>query len=185
MAGRVFPALGGCKIAFSHHVDIIQALRPVSMPSCSYLLYQANDLHPLMHFHLPSILTLEVKCAQWNVWRGNPQLATLCRVVATGVKSLTHLSVHVECSERLLVYILNLVPALTILELGVARHNALSTTFFQAFIVREPNADGASDMVGLPRHTTAPLCPSLNHFHLHYRRWLRGPRQKGTYRSLW
>ena len=175
MAGHVFPAMNECDIIFPHHADTIQALQPVSMPSCSYFLYHSNDLHPFAQFHLPSLQDLEVKCGQWNVWRGNPQLAALCPVFAAGAKSLTCLHLDVECSGRLLVYMLTLVPALLDLSLEVARPDALSTTFFQAFIVREPNADRASDMVGPRSQTIAPLCPSLSSLHLHYRRWLRGP----------
>jgi hypothetical protein len=114
MAGHVFPALEKCYIIFPHHADIIQALQPVSMPSCSFLLYHSNDLHPLTHFHLPSLKSLDVKSGQWNVWRGNPQLAALCPVVAAGPKSLTGLHLDVECSEQLLVYMLKLVPALKV-----------------------------------------------------------------------
>jgi len=175
MAGHVFPALEECEVNFPHNADIIQALQPVTMPSCSYFLYHSNDLHPFAHFHLPSLKMLDVKSGQWNVWRGNPQLAALCPVFSAGAKSLTELRLDVECSEQLLVHMLNLVPVLKHLWLGVARPNALSTTFFQEFIVREPSADGASDVVGPPSQAIAPLCPSLDSLDLHYRRWLRGP----------
>jgi len=178
MAGHVFPALEHCDIKFPRHVDIIQALQPVTMPSCIYFRYHSNDLHPLAQFHLPSLRELDVKCGQWNVWRGNPHLAALCPVVAAGAIRLVDLRLDIECSEQLLVYMLSLVPRLEWLQLGLARPNALSTTFFQAFIVREPNADGASDMVGPPNQTITPLCPSLKSLQLHYKRWLRGPDKK-------
>jgi len=178
MAGHVFPALEHCDVKFPRHADIIRALQPVRMPSCFYFQYHSNDLHPLAQFHLPSLRVLDVKCGQWNVWRGNPQLAALCPVAAAGAKSLTELQLDIECSEQLLLYMLSLVPALTVLWLGLARPNALSTAFFQAFIVREPNADGSSDMVGPPGQATAPLCPLLESLDLQYRRWLRGPDKK-------
>jgi len=178
MAGHVFPALEHCDVKFPCHADIIQALQPVTMPSCFYFRYHSNDLHPLAQFHLPSLRVLDVKSGQWNVWRGNPHITTLCPVVAAGAKSLTELRLDVECSEQLLLYMLSLIPALTVLWLGLARPNALSTTFFQAFIVREPNADGSSDMVGPPGQATAPLCPLLESLDLQYRRWLRGPDKK-------
>ena len=178
MAGHVFPALEQCEVKFPHHADIIQDLRPVSMPLCSHLLYYSNDLRPIAQFHLPSLNKLDVKSGQWNVWKGNPQLAALCHVAAAGAKSLTELRLDVKCGEQLLVYMLSLVPALELLWLELRHPSALSTTFFQAFIVREPNADNASDMVGAPRHPIALLCPSLRSFYLHYRRWLRGPDNK-------
>ena len=115
-----------------------------------------------------------MKCSQWNVWRGNPQLAALCLVFAAGAKNLVFLDLAVECSERLLAYMLSLVPALELLSLKLSRPDSLSTTFFQAFIVREPNAGRAFDMVGPPSQAIAPLCPSISSLNLHYRRWLRG-----------
>jgi len=184
MAGHVFPAIKMCSIVFPHHGDILQALQPVTMPSCFDFTYHSNNLHPLTRFYLPPLRTLHVKCGQWNVWRGNPQLAVLCPLVASGANSLTSLTLAIECSEQLLVYMLSLVPALQFLELRLARPNSLSTTFFQAFIVREPNGDSASDMVGPPSQPIAPLCPSLHSLCLHYRRWLRGPDNKALIVAL-
>jgi len=184
MAGHAFLTLKACNIIFPHHGDIIQALQPVTMPSCSYFRYHSNNLHPLTRFHLPSLRTLDVKSGQWNVWRGNPQLAALCPLVAGGAKSLTSLTLDIECSEKLLVYMLSLVPALQKLLLRLARPNGLSTTFFQAFIVREPNDDSASDMVGSPSQAITPLCPSLHSLRLHYRRWLGGPDNKALIVAL-
>jgi len=178
MAGHVFPALEHCNVKFPHHADIIQALQPVTMPSCYYFRYHSNDLHPLAQFHLSSLRVLDVKSGQWNVWRGNPHLAALCPVVRARAKSLTELRLDVECSEQLLLYMLSLIPALTVLWLGLARPNALSTTFFQAFIIREFNADGVSDMVVPSGQAAAPLCPLLESLDLQYRRWLRGPDKK-------
>jgi len=178
MASQVFSALESCRVESPHHADIIQAHQHVNMPTCSHFIYHSNDLRPLAQFHLPSLEILDVKSGQWNAWRGNPQLAALCPVVITGAMSLTELRLNVECSEQLLAYMLGLVPALEQLWLGLARPNALSTTFFQAFIVREPNSDGASDIIGPPSQSIAPLCPSLALIHLHYRRWLRGPDKK-------
>jgi len=175
MAGNAFPALRTCHITFPHHVDTIQALQPVNMPSCNSLTYNSNDLHPLTHFYLPPLSRLHVKSGQWNTWRGNRQLAILYPIVTAGAQSLTDLHLDVTCREQLLIYMLRLVPALKYLSLGLASPNALSITFFQAFIVREPNVDNASDMVRPPSRTIAPCCPSLRLLQLRYRRWLRGP----------
>ena len=178
MAGHVFPALEKCRIIFPHHADTIHAFQPVTMPSCSFLLYNSNDLHPLTQFRLPSLEALDVKNAQWNVWRGNLQLADLCHVVSARPQCLTVLRLDVRCSERLLVSLLELAPALAELWLGLVHPNALSKTFFQAFIVRELHAVGVSKMFGQPSQMVAPLCPSLTLLHLHYKRWMRGPDKK-------
>ena len=175
MAGRAFPSLERCRVIFPHHADTLHASQPVTMPSCSFLLYQSNDLQSLTQFHLPSLDTLDVKSAQCNVWRGNPQLASIYPLLAARPQCLTLLRLDVQCSEQLLVYILKLAPTLEELWLGLAHPNALSKRFFQEFIVREPNADDISAMVGPPTQTIVTLCPSLRLLHLHYRRWMRGP----------
>ena len=175
MSGRVFPVLERCRIIFPHHADTLYADQPVTMPSCSIVLYHSNDIHPLTQFHLPSLDTLDVKSAQWNVWRGNPQLASLCSTVAAASQRLTILRLDFRCKEQLLVYMLKLAPVLEELWLGLAHPNALSKTFFRAFIVQDPHEDGISTMFGPPSQTIAPLCPSLKSLHLHYRRWMRGP----------
>ena len=175
MAGHVFPALEKCRIIFPLHADTIHALQPVAMPSCSLLLYHSNDLHPLTQFHLPLLDTLDVKNAQWNAWGGNPQLASLCPIVAASPQTLTVLRLDVKCSDRLLGYMLGLAPALEALWLGLAHPNVLSKSLFQAFIIRESYAGSESEMVGPPSQAIAPLCPSLKLLHLHYKRWMRGP----------
>ena len=184
MAGHTFPALEKCHIIFPQHADIIHASQPVTMPSCSFLLYHSNDLHPLAQFNLPSLDALDVKNGQWNVWRGNPQLPSLCPIVAARPQSLTVLHLDVKCSDRLLGYLLELSPALEELWLGLAHPNALSKNFFQAFIVREPNVDSVSEVVGSPSQGIAPLCPSLKLLHLHYQRWMRGPDKKALVVAL-
>ena len=176
MAGRTFPSLERCRIIFPHHADTLQAFQPVTMPSCSFLLYHSNVLHPLTQFRLPSLDALDVGNAQWNVWRGNLHLVNLCSMVAATSQRLTLLRLDVRCSEQLLVYMLKLAPVLEELWLGLSHPNALSKTFFHAFIVREPiNADSVSAMGGPPSRT---ICPSLKSLHLHYRRWMRGPDKK-------
>jgi len=178
MAGHVFPALETCRITYPHHVDTIHALQAVTMPSCTSLTYNSNDLHPLTHFYLPPLSRLDVESGQWNTWRGNRQLAALYPIFTAGAHSLTFLQLDITCSEKLLIYMLRLVPALERLSLGLASPNALSMSFFQAFIVREPNVDNASDMVKPPSQTIALSCPSLERLKLRYRRWLRGPDKK-------
>ena len=184
MSGHVFPALEKCRIIFPHHADTIHAFQSVTMPSCSFLLYNCNDLHPLSHFHLPSLEALDVRNAQWNIWRGNPQLASLCPIVAATPQSLTVLRLDVQCSEGLLACMLKLTLVLEELWLALAHPSLLSETFFQAFIVREPNADSVSEMIGPPIQTIAPLGPKLRFLHLHYKRWMRGPDKKGLVVAL-
>ena len=172
MAGRVFPALGECSIKFPHHIDTI-TLQPVTMPSCTDLEYESNDLRPLACFHHPPLARLGVKCGQWSVWRGNAQLVALCPIFTA--QSLTYLHLSVQCSEWLLVEILRLVPTLTTLFLVLASPHALSEAFFLAFVATASNAGSPSEIVGPPGQTRPRLCPSLLNLYLGFKRWLRVP----------
>ena len=164
MAGRTFPALEECSIMFPRHADAIQS---VYMPSCSILKYHSNNLGTLEHFHHPPLAKLEVKCSQWNPWRGNRQLTALHPIFAA--QSLTCLHLEIKCSERLLAYMLGLVPALEELWMGLSNPNALSSAFFMAFAAGRRNASGGSS-----NQTIAPLCRQLRLLHLQYKRWSRG-----------
>jgi len=177
MAGKVFPALERCSITFPHHIDAICVQpRPVTMLACKYLTYDSNDLDPLRHFHHPPLDNLKVRSGQWNVRRGNPQFVAICPTVFASAQSLTWLDLEVQCSERLLVLALRLLPALEWLWLRLASPHALSETFFQGFVAIRSNAGGPCEMAALPR---LPLCAKLTEIRLHYRRWLRGPERKG------
>ena len=163
MAGRVFLALGECSIIFPHHADAIQS---VYMPSCSILKYDSNNLGALEHFHIYHLEKLEIKCCQERTSMGTRQLAALHPIFAA--QSLNCLHLEIKCSERLLAYMLRLVPALEELWMGLSSPHVLSSAFFLEFAAggRNPGPSG---------QTTASLCRNLRKLHLHYKRWLRGP----------
>jgi len=167
MAGQTFPSLQSCHIKFPHHVDTT-AFQPVIMPSCSDFTYDSNDLG---HFSLPALTSLGVKSEQWSKWRGDLQLAILQPIVFASAQSLTQLSLQVQCSEKLLAYMLALTPALELLWLGLASPRALSKAFFKAFISSHPSANAR---IGKTSEAAAVLCRGLRKLHLHYKRWLRG-----------
>jgi hypothetical protein len=162
---RIFPALEECSIIFPHHADAIQS---VYMPSCSILKYDSNNLSALEYFHVPHLDRLEVKCGQWRAWRGALQLVAARGIFAA--QGLTCLHLKIRCSERLLAYMLRIVPALEELWMGLSNHHALSSAFFRAFAAGRRNRSA-----GTLCQTVAPLCRKLKKLHLHYQRWLRGP----------
>ena len=164
MAGRIFPALKECSITFPNHANAIQF---VDMPSCSVLKYDSNKLGTLEHFHHPPLVRLEVRCSQWRTWRGNLQFVALHRIFAA--QSLTCLHLEIKCSERLLAYMLGLVPGLEELWMRLSGPHALSSAFFLTFA-----AGGCNASVGPLSQKTAPLCRQLRMLHLYYKRWSRG-----------
>ena len=165
IAGRTFPVLKECSIIFPHHADAIQS---VYMPSCSILKYHSNNLGALEHFHIPHLDRLKIKCGQWRAWRGTLQLFAVHPIFAT--QNLTCLRLEIKCSERLLAYMLRLVPALEELWLGLSSPHALSSAFFLAF------AAGGRDARG---QTVLQLCRKLRKLHLYYKRWSRGAERNG------
>ena len=170
MADQIFPALEECSIIFPHHADAIQS---VYMPSCSILKYDSNNLGTLEHFHHPPLAILEVKCGQWQTWSGTLQLFGLHPIFAS--QSLICLHLQIKCSEKLLVHMLELVPALEELWMGLSSPHALSCAFFLAFAAGERNATAS---IGTSSRAIRPLCRELKRLHVHYKRWLRGPERK-------
>ena len=164
MDGQTFSALEKCSIIFPQHADVIQS---VSMPSCSILKYDSNNLGALEHFHFSRLGELEVQCDESRKWSGDLQLAALRFIFAA--QSLTRLQLEIRCSEQLLAYMLRLVPTLEELWLGLLSPHALSSAFFLAFA-----AGGCNAIAGPPGQTIAPLCRQLKVLRLHYRRWSRG-----------
>ena len=164
MEGRVFVALEECSITFPHHSDTIQS---VFMPSCSNMKYYSNNLGTLEHFHISHLERLKIKCGQCRTWRGSLQLAALHPILVAG--SLTCLHLEIKCGERLLAYMLRLVPALEELWIRLSSPHALSSTFFLAFA-----AGGRKASAGPSSQTITPLGRKLRMLHLHYKRWSRG-----------
>ena len=171
MAGKVFPVLRECFITFPHQIDII-SLQPVTMPACTSLTYESNDLNPLRYFHHLPLAALAVKSGQWNITRGNRQLVAICHMIVYYAQSLTSLDLHVRCSQKLLVYMLSLLPALESLKLRLESPRALSETFFQAFVAATSNVDSPCEMGAPP---SLPICLKLAYLEVNYKRWLRGP----------
>ena len=164
MEGQTFSALETCSIIFPQHANTI---RSVSMPSCSILKYDSNNLRALEHFHFSCLDELEVQCGESRKWSGNLQLAALRFIFAA--QSLTRLRLEIRCTEQLLACMLRLVPALEELWLGLLSPHALSSAFFLAFA-----AGGRIAIAGSPGQTIAPLCRQLKELRLHYKRWSRG-----------
>ena len=175
MAGKVFPVLWWCSIIFPRQIDTIR-LQPVTMPACTYLEYDSNDLNPLRCLNQPPLVELRVKSGQWNATRGDLQLIAVCYMIVPCAQSLTWLDLQVRCSEQLLIYMLSLLPALNSLKLRLDSPSALSETFFKAFVATKSNADSPCEMGGLP---SLPLCLKLAELEVTYKRWLRDPERTG------
>ena len=168
-AGRIFLALKQCSIIFPHHADTIQS---VYMPSCLKLKYDSNNLGALEHFHIPHLDMLTIKCGQWRTWTGSLQLIAVRSIFAA--QSLTCLYMEIKCSERLLAYMLRLIPDLEELCMVLSSPHALSGAFFLAF------AGGGRNAIARPSSQAIdPLCRNLKILRLDYKRWSRGAERNG------
>ncbi len=165
MTGQIFPALAKCSIIFPQYADAIQS---VDMPSCWFLNYDSNNLSVLEHFHISTLKNLDIKCGQWRTWSGSLQLIRLRPIFAA--QSLTCLHLEIKCSERLLAYMLKLVPALKDLRMQFSSPHALSSAFFLLLA-----AGGRKATAGPSSQAIVPLGGKLRMLALHYKRWLRGP----------
>ena len=87
-------------------------------------------------------------------------------------QNLTKLDLQVRCGQKLLVYVLSLLPALKELILRLDSPCALNEAFFQEFILTKSNAYSPCEMGVLP---SLPLCLKLVQLNVNYKRWLRGP----------
>ena len=172
MAGKVFPVLQQCSITLPHQINTIYH-QPVTMPACTSLTYDSNDLDPLRCFGaLPLLAKLAATSGQWNVTRGNLQLMTICHIILPHAQSLTRLVLQVRCSGQLLIHMLSLIPALEVLELRLSSPRALNEPFFRSFIATKSNAGSPCEMSGVP---CLPVCLNLVELKVNYKRWLRGP----------
>ena len=106
---------------------------------------------------------------------GDPQLVALYPIAVASAQCLATLDLQVQCSERLLVLLLSLVPALDRLVLRLTSPHSLSEAFFQTFDATNSNADSPRELAALPR---LPLCVKLTTLEVHYKRWLRSPERK-------
>src|SRR5258706_5069976 len=171
MAGKVFPVLQSCDITSPHQIDTI-CRQPVTMPACTSLTFDSNNLDPLRYFHDLPLDQLSVTSGQWNITRGNLQLLSICHITISRALHLTELNIQIRCSQQLLTCILRLLPVLKALKLGLASPRALNETFFQAFANEKSNADSPHEVGALP---PVPLCSKLVELEVNYKRWLRGP----------
>ena len=171
MAGKVFSVLQSCNIIFPHHIDTI-CLQPVTMPACTSLTYDSNDLEPLKYFYGLPLAALTVTSGQWNARRGDVQLMSICYMAVQCAQTLTRLDLQIRCSEQLLNCLLRFLPALKALHLKLASPHALSEAFFREFVAKMSNADSPCEMGALP---SQPLCLKLVELEVYYERWVRSP----------
>ncbi len=178
MGGQVFSQLEDCTIIApltgpSLHHD-------VHLPACTKLHFENWDISRFGQFLAPALDHLRVESNAWSPYKGNEQLF---RLVRAGFGIPIHpqtLSLGVECKEKVLLAVLQLLPGLVELELDLPRPSALGKHFFTGLLAK-PGNQGTGELKFdwrelFRKNNTGwgcTVCPSLRILELKYKRWLR------------
>src|SRR5258706_3767536 len=178
MGGQVFSQLEDCTVIApltgpSLHHD-------VHLPACTKLHVENWDISRIAQFLAPALDHLRVKSNAWSPYKGNEQLLLLVRA---GFGMTIHpktLSLGVECKEKVLLAVLQLLPGIIELDLDLPRPSALGAHFFTGLLAKPGNQGTGElkfDWRELFRKSNTgwrcTICPSLRILELKYQRWLR------------
>ena len=177
MGGRLFPQLERCTIISPLPEPSLQS--DVHLPACTKLYFRNWTIFPLGQICAPLLYYLRVRSSAWSPYKGNIQVAQLCRTVF-GTSFPRILSLNVVCTDRLLLTLLRLLPDLKELGLYLPRLSALGKHFFTGLLAKP--GDQLTGKLKLDwkrfyeedRTGWKPtVCPSLKVLELHYEQWLR------------
>jgi len=128
MAGRQFPCLEECAILLPRHWEQIQQ-HEVQLPSCKKLAYHGYPMTIAQYFHVPEMRAMDLRSHDCNEQRVCQHLRHLCRVNGR-ISNLTTLHLTFQCSEQVLMKVLDYLTPLQELVLSIT-HPSPS---FQAFL---------------------------------------------------
>ena len=156
MAGRQFPYLEECAILLPHHWEVIQQ-HEVQLPSCEKLTYHGHPMSTAQHFHGPNMKAMEIKSDDCNDQRVYQQLRHLWTVDGR-ISHLTTLHLTFQCSERVLINMLEYMVPLQELVLSIA-HPSHSWEIFLKSLAAKPSTN------------EWPAWGQLGAYHREWERW--------------
>ena len=136
MAGRQFPCLEECAILLPHHWEVIRQYE-VQLPSCKKLTYHGHPMTTARYFHVPKMSAMELKSHDCNERRVYRSLNYLCRVDGR-ISKLTALHLTFQCSEQVLIQMLQYLAPLEELVLSIT-HPSLSWQNFLGSLAAKPS----------------------------------------------
>jgi hypothetical protein len=178
MGGQVFSQLENCTIIApltgpSLHHD-------VQLPACTQLHFENWNISPIGRFFAPGLDHLRVKSNAWSPYTGDGQVLQLFRAGFGTTVQPKYLSISVTCKDTVLLAVLQLLPELVGLKLGLSRPSALRKRFFTGLLAKPGNqvADKLKfDWRELFRENGTgwgcTICPHLRNLELTYQQWLR------------
>jgi len=185
MYNRTFPNLVECTIIWPRFPETLLGQGGVELSSCTSFTYDDHLLQPLEAFKLSSIDKLVVRNNAWNRPRGGQQLSFIWGPNASMESIIKPRILHLDtqCYDHHLITVLEMIPHVEELILGLVRPDALGKKFLLAMVAKRGRGnfhptsieagEGVSS-VDSGSAWTASLCPNLRVFGLKYRRWLRG-----------
>ena len=118
MAGRQFLCLEECAILLPRHWEVIQQ-HEVQLPSCRKLTYHGHPMITARYFHVPKMREMELKSNDYNEQRVYQHIRHLCRVDGR-ISKLTALQLTFQCSEKVLIKVMEYLTSLQELVLSIA-----------------------------------------------------------------
>jgi len=137
MAGREFPCLEECAILLPRHWEQIQL--PVQLPSCKKFTYHGHPMTAAQYYHFPEMRAMDLGSHDCNEQRVYQDLHLLCRVNER-IYDLTTLHVTFQCSERVLMNVLEYLVPLQELTLSITHPSPAFQNFLES-LVAKPSTD--------------------------------------------
>jgi len=151
------------------------------LPVCKEIFYESRLINPLTSFYAPVLLLLSISNNQWSKSRGDAQALSLSNTALESgrLSSARILHLTIECSDRVLIQMLLLLPQLEELFLTLQRPSALGSRFFDSLLAKP--TDSCEDRIGSAWYLWAEksgdwrsdICPSLRLLELRYEREAR------------
>jgi hypothetical protein len=171
MVGRQFDRLQHCSITSPQSRNAsLNSLR-ILLPACTTLTYDGVSAEVLGQFDAPRINTMVVQSRTWSIFRGDIVLHTVWGGHrSTGIPRPRVLRLGVQCSDQVLINMLQHHRTLEELELYLARPSSLGTSFFNSLLAKPVASNGMMDN---ENEWEVSSYPSLKVLRLQYQRWLR------------
>ena len=139
MAGRQFPCLEECAILLPHHWETFQQ-HQVQLPSCKKLTYHGYPMTTAQFFHVPEMRAMELISHDCNERRAYQHLLHLYRVDGR-ILNLTTLHITFQCSEQVLIKVLEYLVPLQNLVLSIAHPSPYWQDFLESLAAKPSTND--------------------------------------------
>ena len=139
MAGRHFPFLEECAILIPRHWAKIQH-HAVQLPSCEKLTYHGHPMTTAQYFDVPKMRAMELRSHDCMEQRVYQHLRHLCRVDGR-ISKLTTLRLTFQCSEQVLIKVLEYLVPLQEFVISIAYPSPSWQNFLESLVAKPSTKD--------------------------------------------